>query len=35
VVDVASAADLPNIKIMSKMVEIHYVCVAKSLILPY
>lgn len=34
VVDVASAADLPNIKIMSKMVEKHYVCVAKSLILP-
>lgn len=33
VVDVASAADLPNIKIMSKMVEKHYVCVAKSLIL--
>jgi HD superfamily phosphohydrolase len=35
VVDVASAADLPNIKIMSKMVEKHYVCVAKSLILPH
>ena len=34
VVDVASAADLPNIKIMSKMVEKHYVCEAKSLILP-
>jgi HD superfamily phosphohydrolase len=34
VVDVARAADLPNIKIMSKMVEKHYVCVAKSLILP-
>lgn len=34
VVDVATAADLPNIKIMSKMVEKHYVCVAKSLILP-
>ena len=34
VIDVASAADLPNIKIMSKMVEKHYVCVAKSLILP-
>ncbi len=34
VVDVASAADLPNIKIMSKMVEKHYICVAKSLILP-
>ncbi len=33
VVDVATAADLPNIKIMSKMVEKHYVCVAKSLIL--
>ncbi len=35
VVDVATAADLPNIKIMSKMVEKHYVCVAKSLILSY
>lgn len=35
IVDVASAADLPNIKIMSKMVEKHYVCLAKSLILPY
>jgi uncharacterized protein len=35
VVDVASAADLPNIKIMSKMVEKHYVCLAKSLILPF
>jgi HD superfamily phosphohydrolase len=35
VVDVATAADLPNIKIMSKMVEKHYVCVAKSLILPH
>jgi HD superfamily phosphohydrolase len=35
VVDVATAADLPNIKIMSKMVEKHYACVAKSLILPY
>ena len=35
VVDVASAADLPNIKIMSKIVEKHYVCVAKSLILPH
>lgn len=35
VVDVASAADLPNIKVMSKMVEKHYVCVAKSLLLPY
>ena len=34
VVDVATAADLPNIKIMSKMVEKHYVCVAKNLILP-
>ena len=35
VIDVASAADLPNIKIMSKMVEKHYVCLAKSLILPF
>lgn len=35
VVDVASAADLPNIKVMSKMVEKHYVCVAKSLLLPH
>jgi len=35
VVDVASAADLPNRKVMSKMVEKHYVCVAKSLLLPY
>lgn len=35
IVDVASAADLPNIKIMSKMVEKHYACLAKSLILPY
>lgn len=34
VVDVATAADLPNIKVMSKIVEKHYVCVAKSLILP-
>ncbi|MFN5331737.1 MAG: phosphohydrolase, partial [Bacteroidota bacterium] len=34
VVDVAAAADLPNIKVMSKMVEKHYVCVAKSVILP-
>ena len=35
VVDVASASDLPNIKVMSKMVEKHYVCVAKSLLLPH
>lgn len=34
VVDVAAAADLPNIKVMSKMVEKHYVCVAKNVILP-
>lgn len=33
VVDVASAADLPNIKVMSKIVEKHYVCRAKKLIL--
>lgn len=35
VIDVAKAADLPNIKIMSKIVEKHYVCRAKSLILNY
>ena len=34
VVDVASAADLPNIKVMSKIVEKHYVCKAKKLISP-
>lgn len=34
VVDVASAADLPNIKVMSKIVEKHYVCRAKKLISP-
>ncbi len=33
VVDVADAADLPNIQIMSKIVEKHYVCKAKTLIL--
>ena len=33
-VDVASAADLPNIKVMSKIVEKHYVCRAKKLISP-
>ena len=33
VIDVALAADLPNIKVMSKIVEKHYVCKAKSLIL--
>jgi uncharacterized protein len=33
VMDVAQAADLPNIKVMSKIVEKHYVCKAKSLIL--
>lgn len=32
VIDVAQAADLPNIKIMSKNVEKHYVCFAKKLI---
>lgn len=35
VVDVATAADLPNIKVMSKIVEKHYVCVAKNLLLPH
>ncbi|MFL0685470.1 MAG: HD domain-containing protein [Algoriphagus aquaeductus] len=34
VVDVAQAADLPNIKVMSKIVEKHYVCRAKKLISP-
>lgn len=33
VMDVAQAADLPNIKVMSKIVEKHYVCKAKNLIL--
>ncbi|GMQ26841.1 HD domain-containing protein [Algoriphagus sp. oki45] len=33
VLDVATAADLPNIKVMSKIVEKYYVCKAKSLIL--
>ena len=33
VIDVAQAADLPNIKVMSKIVEKHYVCKAKNLIL--
>ena len=33
VIDVALAADLPNIKVMSKIVEKHYVCRAKNLIL--
>lgn len=33
VMDVATAADLPNIKVMSKIVEKHYVCKAKNLIL--
>ncbi|HAZ23406.1 MAG TPA: phosphohydrolase, partial [Algoriphagus sp.] len=32
VIDVAQAADLPNIKVMSKIVEKHYICKAKSLI---
>lgn len=31
VMDVAQAADLPNIKILSKIVEKHYVCKAKNL----
>src|SRR5690606_28540159 len=35
VIDVAQAADLPNIKVMSKIVEKHYVCKAKSLNLTY
>lgn len=35
VIDVAQAADLPNIKVMSKNVEKHYVCKAKSLNLTY
>ena len=34
VVDVAQAADLPNIKVMSKIVEKHYVCRANKLISP-
>ncbi|MFN3760939.1 MAG: HD domain-containing protein [Algoriphagus aquaeductus] len=34
VVDVAQAADLPNIKVMSKIVEKHYVCRVKKLISP-
>jgi HD superfamily phosphohydrolase len=33
VMDVALAADLPNIKVMSKIVEKHYLCKAKNLIL--
>ncbi|GMQ29377.1 HD domain-containing protein [Algoriphagus confluentis] len=33
VVDVATAADLPNIKVMSKIVEKYYICKAKNLIL--
>ncbi len=35
VIDVALAADLPNIKVMSKIVEKHYICKAKSLTLNY
>jgi len=35
VIDVAQAADLPNIKVMSKIVEKHYICKAKSLTLNY
>jgi hypothetical protein len=34
VVDVATAADLPNIKVMSKIVEKHFVCRAQKLISP-
>jgi uncharacterized protein len=33
IIDVAQAADLPNIKAMSKIVKKHYICQAKSLIL--
>lgn len=33
IIDVAQAADLPNIKVMSKIVEKHYICNAKSVIL--
>lgn len=33
IIDVAQAADLPNIKAMSKIVKKHYVCQSKSLIL--
>jgi uncharacterized protein len=32
IIDVAQAADLPNIKAMSKIVKKHYLCQAKSLI---
>jgi hypothetical protein len=35
VIDVAIAADLPNIQVMSKIVEKHYICKAKSLTLNY
>lgn len=35
VMDVAMAADLPNIKVMSKIVEKYYVCKAKNLILTH
>lgn len=35
VIDVAIAADLPNIQVMSKIVEKHYICKAKSLNLIY
>ncbi len=34
VIDVAQAADLPNIKAMSKIVKKHYACRAKELTLP-
>ncbi len=33
--DVATAADLPNIKVMSKIVEKHYVCQAQKLVAPH
>ena len=35
VIDVAIAADLPNIQVMSKIVEKHYICKAKSLTLKH
>jgi len=35
VIDVAQAADLPNIKVMSKIVEKHYICKAKSINLSF
>lgn len=35
VIDVAIAADLPNIQVMSKLVEKHYVCYAKNISLTF